>query len=342
MLNQLDIFNYELLQEKIAQRPVYPYDSAKLLVLDRKGSSVEESVFSNISEFLFEDDILVFNNTSVIPARLFGSFADTGGKVELLLVKEINHNTWECLARPAKKLKIGREIIISDDLRIVIKERIEDVRVVVEFVNAKKENIYKNGNMPIPPYIRKGHSDDQDKIDYQTIFAKDEGSIAAPTASLHFTNSLMDKIKAKGVEVENVTLHVGAASFLPLWKEEDEELKEPGEELYKITKDLFDKLKKAKEDGRRIVAVGTTVVRAIETAARNEKVDTLEETKLFITPGFDFKFVDAMITNFHQPATTHIMLMQAFMGYDLLEKSYNYALENNFRFLSYGDGMLIS
>lgn len=341
MSEALDPYQYDLPADKIAQRPVYPYDQAKLLLVDKGASSLNESVFTDIADFLQSSDLLVFNDTAVKPARLFGRFADSGGQVEVLLVNELADNSWQCLARPLKKFHAGRQIKFSEELSATIGER-EDNLINLSFNSA--EHLASVGTMPIPPYIRGGHSDEQDKLDYQTHFAKtaagDDGgnSIAAPTASLHFTPELMSKIKDKGVQTINLTLHVGLASFLPLWNDSVEDLSPPGREEFKVAEDTWATISQHRSSGGRVIAVGTTVVRALESQARNLQ----GETDLFITPGFQFKIVDALVTNFHQPATTHLLLVEAFIGKDLLASSYDYALNNNFRFLSYGDGMLLA
>ncbi len=347
-IKKSEIFNYELPQEKIAQRPVYPYDSAKLLLCDKKNTTVTQSIFSNIVDFLSPKDLLVFNNTKVIPARFLGNI-ETGANVEVLLIKKIGNDSWEAIGKPFKKFKIGTIITVNKKLKLKIERFLNDTAFVVKFLEADEEIIFENGIMPIPPYIRKGISDEKDRVDYQTNFAKIAGSIAAPTASLHFTKELLKKIEEKGIEKEFITLHVGTPSFLPLWKSEDKEEDDmnisalPGEEFYIYSNKVIQKILNTKKNGGRVIGVGTTVVRALESMALNKEKNDGEffSTSLFISPGFDFRFIDAIVTNFHQPATSHILLVQAFMEKRLIEKSYNFALKNDFRFLSYGDGMLI-
>ncbi len=340
-----EAFSYELKSECIAQRPVHPYDAAKLLVVSRASETLTESCFSDISNFLNAGDLLVFNNSRVIPARLFGRFADTSdasnqSQIEVLLLQEQAPGIWNCMARPLKKFKIKRIIQFPEDLQAEVLERTGEKSVLLRF--SDQEKLKRVGQMPIPPYIRGGKSDAQDLQDYQPHFAKVEGSIAAPTASLHFTPDLLQKLRQTGVEIEYLTLHVGAASFLPLWSEGQAELSEPSAEQYIFSQKLIDSLNERRKQGGRVIAVGTTVVRALESMCRaRQQEGQLLSTDLFIYPGFTFQMVDAVVTNFHQPRTTHLLLVQAFLGRTLLERSYQYALENDFRFLSYGDGQLL-
>ena len=277
----------------------------------------------------------------VIPARLFGTRKDTGGKVEILLVAEKQPGEWRALGRPLKKLKVGTALLFDGGIEGVVKERLNNQEVLLAFnVNngaSFNEALASVGTMPIPPYIRNGLGDTNDRLDYQSLFARFDGSVAAPTASLHFTESLLNSLADRGIETCTVTLHVGPASFLPVFKPEDEAVQAPGAESFVFPEDTWELIAKAKQAGRRIIAVGTTMVRALESIAREYK----GETTLFITPGFEFKVCSGVITNFHQPGTTHLLLVQAFIGERLLTTSYEYALQNDFRFLSYGDGMLL-
>jgi S-adenosylmethionine:tRNA ribosyltransferase-isomerase len=356
------VFIYDLPDDRIAQRPVYPPESAKMLFFSKKSDSISDLFYSDIPSLvkngiLKENDIFIFNNSKVIPARLFGNISNSTSQVELLLLKRIENKKWVCLGKPMKKFKSGTQIEInSTDHRSVIGTVIERTglkEVVIEF-NCRDEELFSVGNMPIPPYIRGGKSDDQDKKDYQSIFANSNGSVAAPTASLHFSNNLINEMKNAGLTIKEVTLHVGAASFLPLWTEEDEvdgkisEIQSPGIELFKYDLELFEYLLAQKQNGARIVPVGTTVVRALESIAKikskndlNIQNGELVETDLFITPGFDFKVCSGLITNFHQPRTTHLMLVSAFCSVEKLQELYKHALNKDYRFLSYGDGMFI-
>jgi len=332
----MNTFSYILPQEKIAQRPVHPAHAARLMLIDKKTEIISESTFIDIDEYLLPTDVIVFNNTKVLPARMLVQIEDKS--VEIFLTQEQEAGVWRAIGKPMKLLRKSRQAIFSNGLRANISVYTER-ELIISFIDtdgkpAKREDIFNVGLMPIPPYIREGLSDEQDLLDYQTIFAKIEGSIAAPTASLHFTEEVMQKLYSKKVTTEFVTLHVGLASILGLGNEP------PGSEKLIFDQALIDRIKAYKNDGRRIIAVGTTVVRALESMARSNS--KIEETDLFIQPGFDFKFIDCLVTNFHMPDTTHVLLVEAFMhSRGLLEKSYDYALKNNFRFLSYGDGMLI-
>lgn len=347
-------FSYDLPQDRIAQRPAVPYDSAKLLLLDRSAETMRESVFAEFQEALRPEDVLVFNNTRVLPARLFGKFAgEGGGEVELLLLEPRGEHRWLCLGRPLKRFKKGRELQFANGLSAHVLDREGAQHVLVEFFSKDSASaagalLRQSGVMPIPPYIRKGMADQRDRDDYQTFFAEHEGSVAAPTASLHFTPELLTRIRARGCGVAFVTLHLGTASFLPLWSN-SMELSDapvpPGLERGFFQSEVLPKLIAAKQRGGRVVAVGTSVARLLESAARMQSLPqgVVElATDLFIQPGFEFKLVDALVTNFHQPRTTHLLLVEAFIGRSLLSRSYEYAMQNNFRFLSYGDGMFIS
>ena len=329
---------------------MYPPEAAKLLVYHRSTGAIADATYAQITDYINPGDVFVFNNSKVIPARLFGKLRES--TVELLLVQRIRDGEWRCLGKPMKKFSPGTKIYFGAGLYGTITERTGPKEVHVSFEAEEgtfslDEKIFEVGNMPIPPYIRGGKSDAQDKIDYQTIFAKHEGSIAAPTASLHFSPALKDKMLAAGALIEEVTLHVGAASFLPLWDETDDKpIERPGIELFKHDPSLLDRLYKKKQAGSRIIAVGTTVVRALESMTRlptaeTRSTKTLHETDLFITPGFTFHICDHLVTNYHQPRTTHLLLVEAYMGREGIEKSYEHALSHGYRFLSYGDGMII-
>lgn len=334
-------FTYNLPAEKIAQRPVYPYDSAKLLLADTKNQNIKEDSFLNFADYLNSGDLLIFNNSAVIPARIFAEL-ETGAAVEILLLRRISSGQWLCLGKPMKKLIAGKKIKINKDLSAEVVERQGDYEALLKFSTnagpAGEQEIFAAGCMPIPPYIRQGQGDQKDIEDYQTFFALNQGSVAAPTASLHFTENLFKKISAKNVQIDFLTLHVGKASFTQVFSEaEPDKLVLPGSEEFTVSAELLASIKKTKANGGRVIAVGTTAVRALESSA--EKL--AGETSLFITPGYKFKVIDAMITNFHQPGTTHLLLVEAFMGGELLQQTYSYALQNDFRFLSYGDGMMI-
>jgi len=338
----LNPFDYKLDDSMIAQRPADPAESANLMFIDKSSNSIKTDTFFNINSFLTSDDVLVFNNTAVKPSRLIGKL-QTGAAVEFLIVKNQENNKFLCLAKPLRKLKENTRVVFSKNLEAVVLKRTEDNYLLVEmFLNDSSslglsQEIKKTALMPIPPYIRKGIADNKDITDYQPMFAKYEGSIASPTASLHFTENLIKEIKTKIFDIKHLTLHLGVSSFKPIF-DEDNNLNVPSSEEVICSKELINQLLEYKKQNKNIIAVGTTVVRALESAARGVNSGA---TDLFIKPGFDFKVVDGLITNFHQPKTTHMLLVQALMGRELLKESYDLAIKNQFKFLSYGDGMLI-
>jgi len=340
-------FTYELPADRIAQRPVHPPEAAKMLVVE-PGRPLSAALFSDLNDFLRPGDLLVFNQTRVAPARLRGSIEGSGAAVEFLLVSRSGEDCWICLAKPLKKLKPGVRVLCGESLIGIVKERAGEKEILVSFsaVDSRRsllEVVEAAGEMPIPPYIRRGQADTQDRSDYQSIFAKVPGSIAAPTASLHFSEALISHLKERGVQTAGVLLHLGTASFLPIYApEESTELRAPGVEWYQHSTDLLRQIAVTREQGGRVFAVGTSVVRALESMARTEAEDgQMLESALFIRPGFEFRLLDGIITNFHQPGTTHLLLVEAFVGAEQLSRMYKYALENDFRFLSYGDGMLL-
>ena len=342
----IKVFRYELPADRIAQRPVSPYHDAKLLVVNRKAQALSDSKFMNLPELLRAGDLIVFNDSKVIPARLFGEFETSGGKVELLLLEEDKSDSsmWRALGKPMRKFSEGKRIRFAQDLIATILKREGENEALISFESASSDipGLLKAlGAMPIPPYIRGGISDEIDIKDYQTPFGKNEGSVAAPTASLHFSPQLMQALKDKGVSFEYLTLHLGTASFLPLTGSDEltENLKPPNSERISFSSELKEKIKVTRVNSGRVVAVGTSVVRALESI----ELDTIENdrTSLFIKPGHKFQNVDIAVTNFHQPGTSHLLLVEALLGRSLLEKSYRHALDNNYRFLSYGDGMVI-
>lgn len=340
----LEAYTYDLPKERIAQRPCHPADRAKMLVVDRATGSIVDRRFSDLPEYLTSRDRLVFNDTRVIPARLFGTLDSTGGSgVELLLIEKISDSRWVCLGKPLRKIRAKGRVRLNDTLwaEVVPDEGPQD-RVVVDFHTASSTHISMaiaaHGCMPIPPYIRGGKGDELDEVDYQTIFAKNPGSVAAPTASLHFNDALMSRLENDtGCDVSRITLHVGTASFLPVLDEEGR-IRRPESERFHVDDSVRAELAETKDCGGRVIAVGTTVVRAVESSAQ---VAHAESTELFITPGYSFKLVDAVVTNFHQPGTTHLLLVEALLGRERLSKVYQHALKSDYRFLSYGDGMLI-
>lgn len=333
-------YYYNLPENLIAQTPIEPRDSSRLLVYDRKQNKIEHKIFRDIVDYLNTGDVLVINYTRVLPARLFG-FKDTGAKIEVLLQKRINLKDWEVIARPFKRLKEGTRITFSQNLSCTIlkKEDYGSCVVRFDFDGVFEERLSEVGQMPLPPYI---HEKLKDKERYQTVYSKVEGSSAAPTAGLHFTPQLLNKLKDKGVEIVEVLLHVGLGTFRPV-KEDNILNHEMHSEYIEMSKENADKLNSAKREGRRIIAVGTTSVRVLESCADENGVIVPQkrETDIFIYPSYKFKVVDALITNFHLPESTLIMLISAFAGYDETMNIYNEAVKQKYRFFSFGDAMFI-
>lgn len=333
-------YYYDLPENLIAQTPIEPRDSSRLLVYDRKQNKIEHKIFRDIVDYLNTGDVLVINNTRVLPARLFG-FKDTGAKIEVLLQKRINLKDWEVIARPFKRLKEGTRITFSQNLSCTIlkKEDYGSCVVRFDFDGVFEERLSEVGQMPLPPYI---HEKLKDKERYQTVYSKVEGSSAAPTAGLHFTPQLLNKLKDKGIEIVEVLLHVGLGTFRPV-KEDNILNHEMHSEYIEMSKENADKLNSAKREGRRIIAVGTTSVRVLESCANENGVIVPQkrETDIFIYPSYKFKVVDALITNFHLPESTLIMLISAFAGYDETMSIYNEAVKQKYRFFSFGDAMFI-
>lgn len=336
-------FYYDLPEELIAQTPIEPRDHSRLLVFNRKSGQIEHKHFYDIIDYLTPNDVLVINNTRVIPARLYGVKKGTGAKVELLLLKRLNLMEYECLIRPAKKFKVGTEIDISPNLSAKVIDNIEEIGGrVMQFIvksGTLEEELDKIGEMPLPPYI---HKKLKDQTRYQTVYAKYNGSSAAPTAGLHFTTELLNKIRDKGVEILEVRLNVGLGTFRPVSEANIENHHMHSEEI-EITPETAKKLNNAKREGKRIIAVGTTSVRTLESASDESGVihPIKDETNIFIYPGIKFKFVDAIITNFHLPESTLIMLISAFAGREKTLEVYKTAVEEKYRFFSFGDAMFI-
>lgn len=332
-------YYYDLPDELIAQTPLEPRDSSRLLVFDRKSEKIEHKHFYDVVDYLKKGDVLVINNTRVLPARLYG-YKDTGAKIEILLQKRHNLKTWEVIARPFKRLNEGTKITFSQALSCTVKEKYDYGSCLIEFdyVGAFEERLDEVGTMPLPPYI---HEKLKDKERYQTVYSKIKGSSAAPTAGLHFTPQLLDKIRAKGVEIVEVLLHVGLGTFRPV-KEDNILEHKMHSEYIEMSQENADALNKAKKEGRRIIAVGTTSVRVLESCVDGEKIMPChKETDIFIYPGYKFKVVDGLITNFHLPESTLIMLVSAFAGYKQTMNIYKTAVEEKYRFFSFGDAMLI-
>ena len=336
-----DDFDYNLPEELIAQTPLKQRDHSRLLVLDKKTGEITHERFDNIINYLNKDDVLVINNTKVIPARLIGAKEETNAVIEVLLLKDIGDDTWECLCKPAKRVKEGTIINFNNLLKLKCVQVKEDGIRHFKFIydGILMEILDKLGEMPLPPYI---HEKLEDKNRYQTVYAKNSGSAAAPTAGLHFTNELLNKIKEKGILIEEVTLHVGLGTFRPV-QVEDVTKHKMHSEFYSMSKETADTLNKAKKEGKRIIAVGTTTTRTLETimSLYNEFKECSGSTDIFIYPGFKFNAIDALITNFHLPKSTLVMLVSAFASKENIMNAYNEAVNEKYRFFSFGDAMFI-
>ncbi len=338
-------FYYELPEELIAQSPTEERDGCRLMVLDRKEQKIEHKIFKDIIDYLNPEDILVVNSSKVIPARLLGTSDKTGSPMELLLLRAEDGGRWETLVRPGKRAKVGASFTFGGILRATVTDIVEGGNRIVsfEYDTEKYGNIYsvldEVGNMPLPPYITKKL---ERKSDYQTVYAKEEGSAAAPTAGLHFTEELLQKIKDKGVGYAEVTLHVGLGTFRPVKADKITEHQMHGE-IFRIEPEVADMINERRARGGRIIAVGTTATRVLESAsAPNGKIMPMSaETSIFIYPGYKFKATDALITNFHLPESTLIMLVSALAGKDFVMSAYKEAVRDEYRFFSFGDCMLI-
>ena len=337
-----DDFDYELPEELIAQIPLKNRESSRLFVLDKKTGNHKHDVFSNIINYLNPGDTLVLNDTKVIPARLIGIKEDTKAVIELLLLKDLNNNTWECLVKPAKRVKVGTIISFGDGkLRAKctasFDEGIKHVELLYEGILV--EILEELGTMPLPPYI---HEKLEEQSRYQTVYAKNLGSAAAPTAGLHFTNELLTNIKNKGVNIVYITLHVGLGTFRPV-KVDDVKEHVMHSEYYSIEKETANLLNKTKANNNKIISVGTTVTRTLETIMdkHNEFKESSGDTDIFIYPGYKFKAIDTQITNFHLPKSTLMMLISAFTTKEIILNAYKEAVKEKYRFFSFGDAMLI-
>ena len=333
-------FYYDLPEELIAQHPAEPRDSARLLVYHKNSGKIEDKHFYDIIDYLRPGDVLVVNDTKVIPARIYGYRDTTGGKIEFLLHKRVDLTDWEVLAKPARKALPGNIIRFSDKLYAEVHSCGEDgIRQVRFHFDGVFEDILREiGEMPLPHYIHEKLEDDEQ---YQTVYARESGSSAAPTAGLHFTEELLEKIKAKGVEIVKVLLHVGLGTFRPVKTDEITDHKMHSE-YYCVTKEAADAVNKAKSEGRRIIAVGTTSVRVLESATFDGKLQEKSGfTEIFIYPPYKYKMVDALITNFHLPESTLVMLVSAFIGRENTLAMYKYAVEQKYRFFSFGDACFL-
>ncbi len=335
-------FDYDLPKELIAQDPLEDRSASRLMVLHRKSGTIEHRVFHDIVEYLRPGDCLVRNNTKVIPARLFGMREDTGATIELLLLKRRENDVWETLVKPGKKARTGARLVFGDNhLTGEIIDVLEDGNRLIQFhyEGIFEEILDELGQMPLPPYITHKL---KDKNRYQTVYAKYEGSAAAPTAGLHFTEELFQKIEEKGVKVANVTLHVGLGTFRPV-KVDDVTKHHMHTEFYRVDQEAADLMNETKKNGGRIICVGTTSCRTIESAADEQGVihPGQGDTSIFIYPGYKFKMLDALITNFHLPESTLLMLVSALAGKDRIMSAYETAVKEKYRFFSFGDAMII-
>lgn len=341
-ITDINYYDFDLPEELIAQTPEKKRDHSRLMILNKDDETISHHHFYDILDYLHEGDVLVRNNSKVIPARLIGEKEETHAHAEVLLLKDLGENIWECLCGNAKVIKLDT-IISFGDGRLKAKcvevkdEGIRRMKLIYEGILFEILDVL--GKMPLPPYI---HTQCEDNSRYQTVYAKIEGSAAAPTAGFHFTEELFEKIKAKGVEVIDVTLHIGLGTFRPV-KVNNILEHHMHSEVYEISKDAADRLNKAKEEGRRIISIGTTSTRTLESCMTKygKFVPTHEATSIFIYPGYEFKAIDGLITNFHLPKSTLIMLVSAFAGREFILKAYNEAIKEKYRFFSFGDSMFI-
>ncbi len=335
-------FYYNLPEELIAQTPVEPRNASRLMLLDKKSGDVEHRIFSDLTDLLNPGDCLILNNTRVIPARIYGVKKETGAVVEFLLLKQKENSVWECLCGPGKRAKVNTEFVFGDGrLECRVKEVLDNGNRIVEF--KCEGSIYtvldEIGQMPLPPYIKEKLND---KERYQTVYSKELGSAAAPTAGLHFTNEMLEEIKNKGVNIGYVTLHVGLGTFRPV-KVDDVTKHIMHKEHYIMPKETADLINETHKNGKRVISVGTTSCRTLESVTSKNGCICADEddTGIFIYPGYKFKCIDALVTNFHLPESTLIMLICAFAGYENVMNAYKIAVEEKYRFFSFGDAMFI-
>ena len=336
---KVDLFDFHLPEDRIATRPVTPRDAARLLYV---GSELADRQIRDLPDLLKPNDLLVLNNTKVIPARLLGTRGEA--KVEVTLHKNLGADVWQAFAKPGKRLRVNDRFVIADGFWATVDEKLETGEVILRFDCGGAEllaKLHAHGAMPLPPYMKR-EADAKDASNYQTVFAKEEGAVAAPTAGLHFTPELFAALKAKGIEATEVTLHVGAGTFLPV-KVGDTSEHVMHTEWVNVSQAAADKINAAKRQGRRIVAVGTTALRTLESVT--DEAGTVQatsgDTGIFITPGYQFKAVDVLLTNFHLPKSTLFMLVSAFAGLDRMQAAYQHAIDSGYRFYSYGDACLL-
>ncbi len=338
----INTYDYNLDESLIAQTPIKDRDHSKLLVVNKNNGKYKDDVFYNIINYLKKGDVLVLNNTKVLPSRIIGYKTDTNAKIEVLLLKELESDVWQCLVRPQKRVKVGTQIKFEDDFSCEVIEVLNDgiTNIKLIYKGILVEHLNSVGAMPLPPYI---HEKLKDNDRYNTVYAKKTGSAAAPTAGLHFTNELLSDINKKGIEILYVTLNVGLGTFRPV-VENDITKHDMHSELYEISKDVADRLNLAKKEGRRIICVGTTSLRTLEAniSSYGEFKSTCEETGIFIYPPYKFKSADALITNFHLPKSTLVMLVSAFSSIDIIKEAYAHAQEKKYKFFSFGDAMFLT
>ncbi|MGN1122725.1 MAG: tRNA preQ1(34) S-adenosylmethionine ribosyltransferase-isomerase QueA [Eubacterium sp.] len=335
-------FFYNLPEELIAQTPVEPRNSSRMMLLNKKTGEIGHRIFKDLTDYLNEGDCLILNDTRVIPARIFGVKKETGAVVEFLLLKQRENLVWECLCKPGKRAKEGTQFVFGDGLlEGIVTDVLDDGNRIIRF--SCKDNIYsvldQIGQMPLPPYIKEKL---EDKERYQTVYSEHLGSAAAPTAGLHFTQKMLEEIKNKGVNIGYVTLHVGLGTFRPV-KVDDVTKHTMHSEHYVLPKETADLINQTHKNGKRVISVGTTSCRTLESVATKNGCICADEddTSIFIYPGYEFKCIDALITNFHLPESTLIMLVSAFAGYDNVMNAYNTAVKEKYRFFSFGDSMFI-
>ena len=340
---KLTDYDYDLPQALIAQQPCPQRDASRLMVVDRGTRKIYHTQFSQIGKFLPPHSLLVINDTKVIPARLIGRKLPTGGKIELLLTRQKGANTWEALVKPGRRVTNGTRIVFGDGVltaKILAKSSLGLYTVRFKYHGDFDEILAQVGKVPLPPYIKRDPNQ-TDKEEYQCVYAKEAGAIAAPTAGLHFTLGLMDTLKRNGIHQVPLTLHVGLGTFQPV-KTENIKMHKMHSEYFELSQTSVNRINVAKEEGRKIVAIGTTSVRALETVASGCSVSPYQGyTDIFIYPGYQFKVVDALVTNFHLPKSTLLMLVSAFAGHDFILEAYQEAIVQKYRFYSYGDAMLI-
>jgi len=337
----LSDIQYSLPEDLIAQKPLEDRSGSRLLVADIRGCSIQDTFFSRLPSLLAPGDLLVLNNTRVFRARLSGRKEETGGKAEIFLLKQLQEHTWKAIVRPGRTAKPGIRIRLDEDLICTVSKRLEHGRAIITFSSDGNadDRLRKVAKVPLPPYIRRD-PEELDNVRYQTVYASETGAVAAPTAGLHFTSGLLADLKSAGINSTEITLHVGPGTFQPLRREILEENRLEPEE-FQISAASLSAIRNAKKNGGRVVAVGTTTTRVLESIDINSRDSISSETEIFIFPPYKFRNVDVLITNFHLPGSSLLCLVASFMGYDFMMKAYHHAISESYRFYSYGDAMLI-